>query len=168
LPTGVKKLRGNPGKRPLNPDEPKPPAAEPKMPADLPALAQQEWKDIVPLLLKLNVLAEVDGKALAAYCYCFARWIQAEKEIADRGILIEEPIVRSDPDVGDDEIIGYKVKKNPAIPIVNEALRTMKAYLIEFGLTPAARSRMRIEKPKDADPLDLYLQRKISATAHVN
>ena len=164
LPTEVKKVRGNPGKRPLNENEPEAQAGEPKMPADLPELAQQEWKSIVPLLLKLSVLTEVDGKALAAYCYCFARWIQAEKEVADRGILIEEPIVSRETG----EIMGYKVKKNPAIPIVNEALRGMKSYLIEFGLTPASRSRLHVEKEKPVDPADLYFSKKNLTGKHVN
>lgn len=153
LPTAVKKLRGNRGKRPLNADEPIAESGEPEMPADLPELAQAEWKSIVPDLMKMGVLSKIDGKALAAYCYAFARWIQAEQEVADLGILVEEPIVSRETG----EIVGYKIKKNPAIPIVNEALRAMKSFLIEFGLSPASRSRLKIEKQKPADPLEAYL-----------
>jgi P27 family predicted phage terminase small subunit len=155
LPTALKKLRGNPGKRALNPSEPKPAAKAPEMPPDLPELAQTEWETIVPLLMKLNVLTEVDGKALAAYCYLYARWAQAEKEVADRGILLDEPIVNA---IGIE--IGSKTKANPAVGIADRTLARMKSYLVEFGLTPASRSKLRIEPEKSADPLDIYLSRK--------
>jgi len=154
LPTSIKKLRGNRGKRKLNADEPKLELEAPEMPDNLPALAQAEWKSIVPQLLQLGVLTRIDGKALAAYCYCFARWIEAEKEVADRGILVEETIYNKDG-----EEVGYKVKRNPAIPVVNESLRQMKSFLIEFGLSPASRSRLKIEKPKAEDPLDAFMSK---------
>lgn len=160
LPTAVKKLRGNPGKRKLNADETKVKLEAPTMPENLPELAQAEWKSIVPELMQLGVLSSIDGKALAAYCYCFSRWIEAENEIADRGILIEETIYNKDG-----EEVGYRIKRNPAIPVVNEALRQMKSFLIEFGLSPASRSRLKIEKPAaDVDPFDAFLSRGSSST----
>jgi len=133
------------------------------MPPDLPELAQKEWTSIVPRLMQLHVLSDVDGKALAAYCFAYARWHEAEQEIERLGIIVEEPILGGPID--DREIVGYKYKRNPAVSISHDALKLMKTYLIEFGLTPAARTRLRIEKPKDVDPMDEYLRRKMSSTA---
>ncbi len=163
LPTNLKKLRGNPGKRKLNEAEPEVEQKPPEMPPDLPELAQKEWASIVPKLMQLHVLSDVDGKALAAYCFAYARWHEAEKEIGRLGIIVDEPIMGGTAEYR--EIVGYKYKRNPAVTISHDALKLMKSYLIEFGLTPAARTRLRIERPKQADPMDEYLRRKASNVA---
>jgi P27 family predicted phage terminase small subunit len=155
LPTAIKKLRGNPGKRALPENEPKLPVKEPEMPPDLPELAQQEWNSIVPMLLRLGCLNELHGKALGAYCFCYARWCQAEEEVRKRGIMIEETLFDKD---GNE--VSSKLKRNPAISISNEALKLMKSFLVEFGLTPSSASRLRIEPPKEDDPFEVYMRRK--------
>jgi P27 family predicted phage terminase small subunit len=157
LPAAVKKLRGNPGKRPVNKREPKPEPVVPKMPEGLPPLAIAEWKAIVPMLSLLGVLTAVDGKALAAYCEYFAQWREALDEVRERGITVEEPIVKICGEHS--EIIGYKYKRNPAVSIANDAAKLMKSFLIEFGLTPSSRGRLRIEaKPDGDDPMEAYLR----------
>jgi hypothetical protein len=42
-PSSLKLLKGNPGKRPLNEREPKPPAGAPEAPAHLDEEARREW-----------------------------------------------------------------------------------------------------------------------------
>ncbi len=166
LPTSVKKLRGNPGKRKLSNDEPTPAVKDPICPKGLSEEAKKEWDEIVPILREMKVLTEADAKALAAYCHNFMRWMQAEKEVEERGILIDEPIVKrsTEPDhktgrpVVTEEIVGYRTKKNPAVNISNEAQKLMKSFLIEFGMTPAARTKIRIEKPAEKDPFEEYLK----------
>jgi phage terminase small subunit len=63
----------------------------------------------------------------------------------------EEPIVNKDGNV-----VGYKNKQAPWFAIKYVALKTMKAFLIEYGLTPASRTRLKIaqapEKPEDEFP----------------
>jgi P27 family predicted phage terminase small subunit len=158
LPTSVKKLRGNPGKRKLSKDEPAPAIADPACPKELSKAAKKEWNSILPILREMKVLTEADSKALAAYCHNFARWMEAEKEISRLGILVEEPVLgKPDRDTGEQEVLGYKYKKNPAVNISHEAQKLMKSFLIEFGMTPAARTKIRIEKPAEADPFEAYL-----------
>src|SRR5262245_15675518 len=48
MPTRLKILRGNPGRRPLNDAEPKPEAGIPKCPSWLSRKEKAEWKDITP------------------------------------------------------------------------------------------------------------------------
>jgi P27 family predicted phage terminase small subunit len=164
LPTAVKKLRGNPGRRPLNPDEPKLDAKAPAMPPDLPELAVQEWKAIVPLLLRLGVITEIDGKALAAYCFAYARWREAEDLVAQLGGRVV-----TERTYHEGECTSERFKRNPADVISSDALKLMKSYLIEFGLTPATRSKLRLEKPKDVeDPLEAYLLKQQNAQKHIN
>ena len=65
LPTAVKDLRGNPGKRPRNLNEPQIEVGDPEMPAGLSDAAKQEWDAMVPHLKKMGVLTPVDRSALA-------------------------------------------------------------------------------------------------------
>jgi hypothetical protein len=46
LPTAIKELTGNPGKRPLNLDEPHPPKIIPKCPKHLDENARKKWRRI--------------------------------------------------------------------------------------------------------------------------
>lgn len=158
LPTAVKKLRGNPGKRKLSKDEPTPAAVDPVMPPGLSEAAQAEWKDILPILRDMKVLTAADAKALAGYCHNFARWMEAEEEVKRLGIIIEEPIMGGPAD--DREVVGYKYKNNPALRTSMDAQRQMKSFLVEFGMTPASRTRIRIEKPAEPDPFEDYLAGK--------
>jgi len=161
LPTAVKKLRGNAGKRKLNDAEPKPKPGDPEMPEGLSAAAAAEWRSIAPELRQLGVLTKIDGKALAAYCHAFARWMEAEVEIRRLGIVVMEPIFNGE------RFLGCKYKKNPAVTISETAQKIMKAFLVEFGMTPSSRSRVRIEKPTEADPMDEFLKQSSSTVKHV-
>jgi P27 family predicted phage terminase small subunit len=168
LPTAVKKLRGNPGKRALNEKEPVVASGRPTAPKGLKGIALAEWKAIVPELERMKVLSCVDGKALAAYCFSYAEWWEAHDEVERLGLVVEEPIVVGQGN--DKEVVGYKYKRNPAVSIMHEAMKIMKAFLIEFGLTPAARSRLRVEtKAPEADPMDAFLSRgAVPKGTHVN
>lgn len=166
LPTKVKKLRGNAGKRKLNDAEPKPALGEPEMPLGLSAAAKEEWRAIVPQLLRLGVLSKIDGKALGGYCAAYARWLAAEFDVAKYGLTIEEPVI--DATTGKQRKLRgrfvVRLKKNPAISTSNDAMKMMKSFLIEFGMTPAARTRLRMEKEgPDEDPLDALLRKRLEA-----
>lgn len=153
LPTAVKKLRGNPGKRALNAEEPVVANGRPIVPPKLKGVALDEWNAVVPELESMGVLSRLDGKALAAYCFCYAEWWQAHEEVEKYGLIVEEPIVDKEG-----EVVGARYKRNPAVSIMHEAMKNMKAFLIEFGLTPAARSRLRVDTKKaDVDPMDAFL-----------
>jgi P27 family predicted phage terminase small subunit len=142
-PTAVKKVQGNPGKRKLNKSEPRPRAGMPQMPHGMPAEAQAEWKRLTPILMKMGVLTVADGPALAAYCKLHAQVLMAEAAIKKYGII----------DAHFDDDTGVAVlKKNPAVSIKAESLRLMKAFLLEFGLTPASRSKLTITEGRDLQP----------------
>jgi len=64
----MKVLTGNPGKRPLNMDEPDPETVIPDCPAELGPVARAEWDRLAGQLGKLNLLTALDRAALAAYC----------------------------------------------------------------------------------------------------
>ena len=162
-PTALKELQGNAGHRPLNAQEPKPDVGCPEMPKGLRKTAQREWRRITADLLRLGVLTVVDGKALAMYCDAYADWEEAQRECVKEGLWVEEPIVNKDGCV-----VGYKKKQAPWFNIKIIAMKVMKSYLIEFGLTPASRTKLKIEKPQPTDEVQTREQAMGAADADVD
>jgi P27 family predicted phage terminase small subunit len=142
-PTQQKKLEGNPGRRKLPKNEPQPKDGAPPCPAFLDGPARSEWKRIVPELLRLKLLTIVDRAALAAYCQNWSRWAKAEGVIGKLGMTFTSD--------------GGMVRKRPEVGIAAEAMKLMRSFLIEFGLTPAARTRVvsnADDEPEEKDDLD--------------
>ena len=81
-PTAIKELEGNPGKRPLNQNEPKPKKTVPSCPKWLDKEAKKEWRRLAAKMEQMGVLSEVDMAAFAGYCQCYARWKENEEFIS--------------------------------------------------------------------------------------
>ena len=62
-PTRLKMLTGNPGKRSLNHDEPRPEANIPECPPELGPVARAEWDRLVDELAALRLLTNLDRTA---------------------------------------------------------------------------------------------------------
>ena len=146
-PTKLKLLQGNPGHRPLNASEPQPDAGEPIMPPGLSSAAQDEWTAVIPILRKMGVLTVADGATIAGYCQSFADWLGAQDDIREHGRLIEEPITNR---MGD--IVGHRLKKNPALTIANELKKAYRAFASDLGLSPASRTRVHATPGSDDKP----------------
>jgi P27 family predicted phage terminase small subunit len=140
-PTNLRVLQGNPGKRPLKTNEPKPRPVPPVMPAHLKGLAKEEWERVVPILERLGILTEVDGAALAGYCQSFARWVQCEKRLTSKGLTFTTPS-------------GY-VQQRPEVSMAQKYLQLVKSFCTEFGLTPSSRSRIELPDGDGDDDDDL-------------
>lgn len=155
-PAAIHQLNGNPrhfSQAELNGSaNPQPNCDEPEMPKGMSKAARREWRNIVPLLKQLRVLSNIDGKALAAYCESYALWETARNEYLSTGITFREMFEDKDG-----VMRPGNIKKNPAVAIANDALKAMKTFLIEFGLTPASRTRLKIERPKTEDDLSAVL-----------
>lgn len=137
MPTHLKLLRGNPGQRRIKPEpEPLQPDRPLAPPAYLNEVAKEEWQRVIGELFRLRLVTLCDQAPLAAYCYAFARWRIASDKI--------EQMAANDP-----EMAGLTGKAgtggtvaNPLLLIADRACRDMVRYAAEFGLTPAARSRI--------------------------
>lgn len=143
-PTNLKVLRGNPGKRKLSTTEPDPTPAIPSCPAHLSKEARREWKRISKELLANGIVSKLDRACLAGYCDAYATWAEASKQLQEFGTVFKAPS-------------GYPMA-SPYLAIRNTALDQMRAFLTEFGMSPASRSRVRTANPKQRslfDDLDL-------------
>lgn len=143
-PTVIKELSGNPGKRPLNEFEASPRRDIPQVPKHLSDEAKKEWHRIVKDLFDAGLFTAIDRTALAAYCQAYGRWVKAEALLENEGSMVEET----------DK--GYKYQ-SPYLSIANTAMDQMKKFLIEFGMTPAARSRIEVKPKDEPDELERML-----------
>lgn len=77
VPTALRAVRGNPGKRPLPQGEPTPEIASGYCPKYLTGdLARKLWAKWAPALVRLRVLSELDEAALACACLATAEALQ--------------------------------------------------------------------------------------------
>jgi P27 family predicted phage terminase small subunit len=157
-PTRLKILNGTRADR-INAREPTPPAGPPEVPKHLDELARDEWARLVPILEEMGVLSQADGAALMLYCECYSKWLRARGEIAKRGMTIEITKTITSKKGSTIETTG-RLQANPAVLIEIQMMRLMKELLIEFGLTPSARSRISATGRIKADNLDDFLARQ--------
>ena len=133
-PTALKELEGNPGKRQLNINEPKPLAKAPSCPKWLDPEAKKEWKRLSKKMEQIGILTEIDMAAFAGYCQAYARWKAAEEFISKHGSIVKTPS-------------GYW-QQVPQVSIAQQYMKAMQKFAEQFGLTPAARSRIVAENTK--------------------
>jgi len=145
LPTESRKLGGNAGHRPIIGDDVQPTADAPEMPKGLSRAARREFHFMCQALLDLGLLTVVDGRALGAYCEAFAQKQKALKELNRLGAVTETYGMNKSG-----ERVFLKFQKNPWFSAWVDACKLEKAFLIEFGLTPASRRNLKITpKPKE-------------------
>jgi P27 family predicted phage terminase small subunit len=104
---------------------------------------RKEYRRVARLLVDLRVLTEADAVALAAYAQQYQRWVDAEEQVRKLGMLIKSPN-------------GFPIY-NPYLSIANQALKTMRQFMQDFGMTPASRSRIEAQ-PDDRKPATLAEQ----------
>ena len=129
MPSQIKRLKGNPGRRPISEDEPKPlvPPGVPEPPDWLEAYAKDEWGVVAPELHRMGLLTAVDLTAFAVYCQSYARWRAAEEWISEHGNTV---VLR---DKG-------TVMRAPQAIVAQAALVDLNRFGSAFGLSPSART----------------------------
>jgi P27 family predicted phage terminase small subunit len=133
-PTALKILQGTDRADRRNKNEPKPPVSAPNPPEHLSEYAKEEWDNITKILLPLGLLTELDKAALSGYCQAYGRWRLAEEQLNKESLVIETQ--------------SGNVIQNPLVGIANKAMEHMRKFICIFGLSPADRSRVSVEKPK--------------------
>ena len=134
-PTALRVLEGNPSKRPLNRQEPQPRARAPRCPDHLDDGAKREWKRLLPILRRMRVLTEADGIALAGLCQAYSTLAQAQTKLNKTGLLY----IRE----------GQPIRATPLLRIIHECSDRINILCREFGLTPAARSRLQMNSDQN-------------------
>lgn len=140
-PTAVKKLEGNPGRRPLNKAEPviglNREFAEPPEVIAGDARAAAEWRRLAPLLKTARVLTDADYGSLLAVCQQWSLYLDAMSKVTALIVTAKS---------------GYPMP-NPYLGVANRALSACIKLWIELGCTPSSRSRVvRTDGTGEGDP----------------
>lgn len=137
LPSAVKKARGSYRPSTAAKNEVAFKVVRLQAPDWLDERALEEWERIVPLLDEVRVLTEPDLAALANYCSTASVAINATIKYQQEGYM---------KSAAKGSTFGPKV--HPMIKVAQEARAQCLRFAIEFGLTPAARSRI-VGQPKE-------------------
>lgn len=143
-PTRVLQLRGTyrPDRRSDAEPQPTPVGAVPKAPAYLGPVGRREWKRVAAELHTLQLLTVVDLAALEGYCAAYQRAVEAEKAVKVAGRLIRTPQ-------------GF-LQPHPELAIAKQAWAEVRRFAGEFGMTPSARTRVRVPESPPAPAADPF------------
>ena len=147
-PTVLKLVEGNPGKRKISKTEPKPKRMVPSCPAHLSDIGKVAWGRLSVLLDRMGVLTEADTEALERLCDCYSDILICRESLKSDGWTYKTLDAQG----------NTLIKGNPAASQLRAADSQFKSYLVEFGLTPAARSKVHAttDDDKKADPLQEF------------
>lgn len=134
VPTRLRLLRGNPGKRRINPDEPQPGTLPSDTPEELAgdAVAVAEWQRSIVPAIEIGLVTASDRAMAIGHCVLFAQW-RAESAAA-----ATEPAIVA---VGR----NHYLVPHPARVAANRTLQLLRAIDAELGFTPASRSKVTVD-----------------------
>ncbi len=149
-PTHLRLVQGNPGKRPTNEArEPRPKRLKaPKPPSHLTPRAAAMWRHVSRTLSDVGVLTVADLVTLERLCEAYAevRTAQIALELLG-GNTYETTSAHG----------GFMRRAHPEVAQLADADRRLRGYLAEFGMTPAARSKVSLPiGDSETDKLNHY------------
>ncbi len=150
VPAAVREAQGDPRHRSTAERErakraPRPTAGMPHMPCFLDAAAKRVWRRLGPQLVTLGTLSEVDGDAFAALCQAISDYSRLTRYLRANGETNETES-------------GY-LQPRPEVAMRNQAFAQMAKLMPEFGIGAASRTRITVEKGKEAEnPLAAVLE----------
>lgn len=152
IPNNVHVLKGNPGKKNLTQlmDSLQPEIELPGCPAHLLPEAKKEYKRVTPELVRYGLISKIDRAALCLYLQAWAELVYAERMI-QRAMKVAE-IKRAEAEAKGEEYFGsdglVEITKlgntiySPYWVIANKARNNVDRFLANFGMSPAARTRV--------------------------
>lgn len=125
----------------------------PRPPAYLSKYAKKAWKALAGELVEKGILTVIDTLALEACCEAYGQYRLAHEAVF-------RPV---DPETGKrgkrtfaEYMEGRNSQTMPEYTAMKGAWATFKSYLIEFGMTPASRTKLEIsdKKGEETDPME--------------
>lgn len=131
-PTNLRVLHGDRADR-INFDEPKAPEGLPECPPEIADDVRAVWDYTLAQLAIMGTATPADRDALLVYCEAVVTHRKASALLAKSGILIRSAK-------------GGHLIRNPVVQIQRDAAATLRGFAQEFGLTPSARSEIRMPR----------------------
>jgi len=137
MPENVRRLHGEPNKR-RHRVEPQPAERKPEPTDTLGLEARAVWDRLTAELDAMGILYAADGDPLAMLCSSVAVFREAERKLADEGLILEDR--------------DGAPRRNPWWLIRRDALNEIMRLGSAFGLTPVARTHLATPGKPDDEP----------------
>ena len=147
-PSHLRLVRGNPSKRPINKKAPKPPSRVPPVPKHFTKQGKYWFKRVGAALAAMGVMSSMDAKALELLIEAYTEYRQHCDTLDKSGYTYT---TKSEG--------GTLIKAHPVAAMKADAWKRIRAMLGEFGMTPAARSKVTINTPAEEDPFEAFLKK---------
>lgn len=147
-PSHLRLVKGNPSKRAINKNEPKPPSGVPPIPKHFDKRGKYWFKRMGEELDAVGVMSTLDAKALELLVEAYTEYRHHCEVLDEEGYTYQTG-----------SATGEKiVKAHPAAAMKADAWKRIRAMLSEFGMTPASRSKVEIKAPAGEDPFAKFLK----------
>lgn len=145
--TALRRSEGNPGRRPLNEDEPEPSLGVPEMPGHLGESieAVRAWERLAGWLEEMGVLATSDQAVMAIYSDAWAHYVEAERGVQTGGQIMAS---KKTDKAGNITTTYYP---SPFITISAMHAKRLLTCVDMLGLSPTSRTRI-VANPKTKKP----------------
>lgn len=151
VPTVLKILRGNPGKRAINRDEPRPGALALDCPEIITAEeARAEWTRTIVPAIRIRQITGADRLLAIAHCELWSTWREQLAEAARHPHIVA---------VGKSK----HPAPNPGRQAANKTLQMLIKIDSELGLSPVSRARVAVRRD-DGGSDDAELDRILAIT----
>ena len=137
-PTIIKEAQGNPGRRKLNKDEPKPDGNLKTAPRGLSESQKKIWDKYIGRI-PVGLLKLVDEML-------FVRWVVATDVYMRARIKVDEGLIIKTE-------VNHNLIPNPYLSVMNRQADIMLKLESEMGFTPSSRSRLSINVDDKKDDL---------------
>jgi P27 family predicted phage terminase small subunit len=138
-PTETKKRAGNPGRRKLAGDEPKPKTTK-IAPTLIDKRAREFAASVLPELRTTKVFTDVDMGAFEMMCTHYAIARLAAERVTKEGLMQHN---------------AFGWAKHPLLQVWRDNSKAFQSYAAEFGMTPSARTRIHIEEGEQLSLADM-------------
>ena len=132
-------------------DVPDPVAGMPDCPDHVVGEARKEWDRMGAQLLKEGRMAYVYRSVLAQYCVTYGHWVDAERHLAEEGLVQVSGNGRSSP--------------SPYFVIATRSWELLLKAVTELGISPGSASRVSVVAPAAKPKTALSLIQAVSRDA---
>jgi P27 family predicted phage terminase small subunit len=108
---------------------------------------RQVWENLVPRMRDKNLLSDVDLNAFARYCDILPKWLKAKRVIDEQGFyyVIYAKQTKAEIELNLPPRVRF-MQTLPEVPIYRDFGKELSRLEKVFGLTPAARSVIKVGK----------------------
>lgn len=147
---------------------PEPTPGRPEPPGELDTLGQETWDRMIWAFEDMGMLAKVDREALFAYCRLWSRTVQveADQEEARASLRVLEDnlgdVEASDKVALFGQIVALRKDISKCTDQSRSGWMAIRQYLVEFGMTPSSRGRIKLPpKTEEVDAFAAFQMKRV-------